>query len=201
MNEGTITALEHCQSNWAVNQKRELNPLLFFQKLMLTCDEHRSEHAFEVLKWAVSQSDLLISNICFAQIHYKTDLCSDFTMCCFLPSPSLRFIFTIPVGISINEMHAKPRYLGGNGMKTRPSSIPKHPAHVQWCSFPQSVIHLHVDRQDERDRWRHLWGEELRLSFAASWLSRLKLWFISAWNDEDAFLCVCVCVCVDRLDK
>lgn len=117
-------------------------------------------------------SSLQIYDICTRQIQHR-DWFLWFVFPVAVSSPfyhshsylrfSLQLLLAFVVGISITKMHANTRFLNGNGMKTRPSSIPKHPAQVQWTSGSQLqlVIHVHVERQDERVRWRHLWRQEL----------------------------------------
>lgn len=88
-------------------------------------------------------------------------------------------------------------------MKTRPSSIPKHPAQVQW-------MHIHPIC-DSSARWQTKWAKQRRehlrmeeLCKPIAWLSSQQVYYREwnavprvPWNSEDAFLCVFV----DRFDK
>lgn len=129
---------------------------------MLTCDDHWSTQVLEVLNRVVFGFSLQISEICTPQIQHH-DWFLWFVFPVAVSSPfyhshsylcfSVQLLLAFVVGISITKMHANPRYLNGNGMKTRPPSIPKHPAQVQWPSgsLLQLFIYMLIDKMSEWD--------------------------------------------------
>lgn len=91
---------EQCQSIWAVNHECKLTPLLVL-KLVLTCDEHWSVQVFEVLKWAISPSNLWTSDICSPQIHNAIDVCGVFPGRRLHPFPSFPLFLGLPTSIAV----------------------------------------------------------------------------------------------------
>lgn len=160
-----------------------------FLTLLLTCDEHWSAQVFEVLKWFISKSSLQVSEI-FAPQLQNHGLFPSFVFPVATSFPlyhshsyllfSLQLLLEAVTGKSISKMHAKPRYLSGNGMKTRRSSFPKHPAPVRCISAIG----------DSSARWQTRWASEMKTPakggavaiFTAGVLSQPKLRLISTFS-------------------
>lgn len=135
-----ITALEHCQSNWAVNHECELSPFYFEG----SCSHVMSTGAHICLRSWNEPAPNSVSRNQVSTVHRST---------AWLTSIEFFFFFSIAVSSPSHHSHSyllfplqlllasavgisKPRYLSGTGMKTRFSGIRKHPASVQWILVP-----------------------------------------------------------------
>ncbi len=109
----------------------------------------------------------------------------------FLPQLMLASFISISISKCMKSLNALMETRWKQGVPAFPNILLKS----NRCSFLQTVIHLHVDRQDEQERWGHLWRRSGKNSWHDYLYSRFTTentlhfyFFKTAWNSEDAFL-------------